>query len=212
MLVKWIYFLILVNDQSLFCSIGVSHTIIYSFKAGKTLFNLSFLAFLNMQIFITNVCQSYWSGAVVISVGHYKNNSTLNLFMKLLLSELLSSQDVMLAMCSGTAAWGVKRAAFAAVSYCKKIHLHPPKYFPHKHICKGHLYKFCHLCFTFEIHRFISYLQKLVWKCIMSSQNNQVDQVGLNGLNQEITYQRIWVENRNVFFLYFFPVWTFHFI
>lgn len=40
----------------------------------------------------------------MISVGHCKNNSRLNLFMKLLLSELLSSQDVMLAMCSGTAA------------------------------------------------------------------------------------------------------------
>lgn len=176
--------------------------------------------FESIQIFITNLCQSYWTGAVVISVGHYKNNSRLNLFMKLLLSELLSSQDVMLAMCSGTAAWDVKGAAFAAVSYCKKIHLHPPKHFPHKHIWKRHLYKFCHLCFTFEIHRLVSYLQKLVWKCIMSSQNNQVDQVGLNGLNQGKTYQRIWEEHRNVFFFFtsfvcehfisssFFSIWA----
>lgn len=151
--------------------------------------------FESIQIFITNLCQSYWTGAVVISVRHYKNNSRLNLFMKLLLSELLSSQDVVLVMCSGTAAWDVKGAAF------EKIHLHPPKHFPHKHICKGHLYKFCHLCFTFKIHRLISHLQKLVWKCIMSSQNNQVDQVGLNGLNQGKTYQRIW-EDRNVFFFF----------
>lgn len=57
MLVKWIYFLILVNDQSLFCIIGVSHAIIYTVSKLEQLFNLCFLAFLNpskylLQIFV----------------------------------------------------------------------------------------------------------------------------------------------------------------